>query len=122
MPALPLALAACAAGAVLLQWQPTLPPVAPWFGGAVMTVLVACALRRVAPRSRVLWVIVAAMFAAAAAAAGFGYAAFRAGARLADELPSAWEGVDITIVGIVDDLPQPSSLGTRFALAVERTE
>ena len=29
MRALPLALAACAAGAVLLQWQPALPPAAP---------------------------------------------------------------------------------------------
>jgi competence protein ComEC len=122
MRALPLALAACAAGAILLQWQPALPSVAPWLGGGAVLALLACALLRVAPRSRVLQGIAAAMLAAAAAAAGFGYAASRAGTRLADELPAAWEGVDITIVGIVDDLPQPSTLGTRFALAVERIE
>jgi competence protein ComEC len=51
--------------------------------------------------------------------AGFGYAGWRAGSRLADELPPQWEGKDIAVVGVVDDLPQLSPRGTRFALAVE---
>src|SRR6185369_10048620 len=34
----------------------------------------------------------------------------------------AWEGVDIQLVGIIDDLPQTSLRGTRFAFAVERSE
>ncbi|HEX9277052.1 MAG TPA: DNA internalization-related competence protein ComEC/Rec2 [Casimicrobiaceae bacterium] len=51
---------------------------------------------------------------------GFFYAAWRADARLADELPRAWEGRDVEIVGVIDELPQPSERGTRFALAVER--
>ena len=42
----------------------------------------------------------------------------RAELRLADALPSEWEGEDITVVGIVDDLPQP--LGARHALRVRR--
>ena len=51
---------------------------------------------------------------------GFGYAAWRAEARLAEALPRAWEGEDIGIVGVVDDLPAVSSQGVRFAFAVER--
>ncbi len=42
--------------------------------------------------------------------------------RLADALPSAWEGEDIALVGVVDELPQRSDRGTRFAFAVERVE
>ena len=122
MRALPLALAACAAGAVLLQWQPALPPAAPWLGSAAMTGLAAGALRRTAWRSWALEALVATMLAAASAAFGFGYAAYRAGARLADELPASWEGVDVTVTGAVDGLPQPGALGTRFVFAVERVE
>jgi competence protein ComEC len=51
---------------------------------------------------------------------GFFYAAWRAESRLADELPSAWEEQDISLVGIVDDLPQPADRGIRFAFAVEK--
>jgi len=51
---------------------------------------------------------------------GFGYATWRAQFRLAEELPPNWEGVDIDIVGVVDDLPAISPRGTRFAFAVER--
>jgi competence protein ComEC len=36
-------------------------------------------------------------------------------------LPVEWEGEDIALVGVVDDLPQTSARGTRFAFAVERT-
>ncbi len=65
----------------------------------------------------------AALLAAVAAGAlGFGYAAWRADTRLADQLPIEWEGVDLAVVGVVDELPQASSRGTRFAFAVERVE
>ncbi len=60
--------------------------------------------------------------ALAAAVAGFGYAAWRAEARLADALPAAWEGADVLVVGVVDDLPDASERGVRFAFAVERVE
>ncbi len=53
---------------------------------------------------------------------GFGYAAWRAEARLADALPARWEGEDIMLAGVVDELPQRSDRGTRFAFAVERIE
>jgi competence protein ComEC len=55
----------------------------------------------------------------AALALGFAYAALRADVRLADSLPREWEGEDIRVVGVVDDLPTPSDSGVRFALAVE---
>ncbi len=59
---------------------------------------------------------------AGAALAGYGYAAWRAEVRLADALPPAWEGEDLAIVGVVDDLPRRLPNGTRFAFAVERVE
>jgi len=37
---------------------------------------------------------------------GFAYAAWRAEARLADALPRALEGHDVTLTGIVTGLPQ----------------
>jgi competence protein ComEC len=115
MPALPLALAAFAAGAVLLQWQPALPPAGMWVGASAVGALLAAALRmRAALRSASVLAI------CAAGTLGFGYAAWRAEIRLADALPLAWEGVDIAVEGVVDDLPQVADQGTRFAFALER--
>jgi competence protein ComEC len=55
----------------------------------------------------------------AALVAGFGYAAWRADLRLAETLPREWEGEDLRVVGVVDDLPAVSERGVRFALAVD---
>ena len=60
--------------------------------------------------------------AIAAGLLGFSYAAVRAQDRLADALPSAWEGRDLVVTGIVDDLPSPSSGGVRFVFAVTTTD
>lgn len=54
------------------------------------------------------------LVAAAAFAAGHGLAAWRAQARLADELPAAWEGRDIAIEGVVSGLPRDDGRGPRF--------
>ncbi len=54
------------------------------------------------------------------AALGFAWAAWRADLRLADRLPSHWQGVNITVVGVVSDLPQSNARGERFVLDVER--
>ena len=73
------------------------------------------------PPARLADTVVRALAAAAAAFLfGFGYAAWRAESRLAEALPPEWEGEDIAVVGVVDDLPAVSPQGTRFALAVER--
>ncbi len=98
-------LLAFATGVVALQWQPSLPPAwcAPVAVGGLLALRV---LAGRAPREGRTVVVRVALAALAAAAAGFGYAGWRAGWRLADELPSQWEGQDIAVVGIVDDLPQ----------------
>lgn len=57
----------------------------------------------------------------AAALAGCAYAQWRAEMRLADALPSEWEGRDIDIVGVVASLPGVSARGTRFEFDVEKT-
>ncbi|WP_430626783.1 DNA internalization-related competence protein ComEC/Rec2 [Thiobacter aerophilum] len=69
------------------------------------------------PHSRLLaWI----MLLAAAFAAGYSYAGWRAALRLADTLPPAWEGRDIQVVGVVAGLPQVSERGLRFAFDVEQ--
>ncbi|HUO43590.1 MAG TPA: DNA internalization-related competence protein ComEC/Rec2 [Burkholderiales bacterium] len=55
-----------------------------------------------------------------AAVCGFGWAAWRAQERLADELPAAWEGRDIAVVGVVASLPQPYERSMRFDFDVEQ--
>ena len=122
LPVLPMALAAFATGAVLLQWQPALPAIAPWLGGAMLLLASRFALHTFARRSAAARIVAAVLGTVAVGALGFGYAAWRADMRLADALPTEWEGEDITVVGVVDELPQPSDRGTRFAFAVERTE
>ena len=121
-PVLSPVLAAFAAGSVLLQWQPELPAIAPWLGGAVLVAIVAGALRVSGRRSAIANNVAALLIVLAAGAAGFGHAAYRADMRLADALPPEWEGEDIALVGVIDDLPQPSARSTRFAFAVERVE
>jgi competence protein ComEC len=116
--ALPFALLGFAGGVLALQAQAELPPAGGGIASAAAALGVAWLTGRV-PRARA---IVAIAVALGAAAAGFGYASWRAQARLADELPHEWEGVDIDIVGVIDDLPQRGPRGTRFAFARERVE
>jgi competence protein ComEC len=108
-------LALFAAGVVALQTRAALPAYPSVFAAAsAVACIVALAVVRGNNRGRSLTIAVcAALF-------GFSYAAWRAELRLADALPPQWEGVDLRIVGIVDDLPQPIERGTRFTFAVER--
>ena len=121
-PALSLVLLAFAAGVMLLQWQPALPPVLPWIGAAAVAAVASLGARVASGRLPAAPGIALVLAALSAGALGFGYAAWRAEARLADALPSEWEGADIALVGVVDELPQRSDRGTRFAFAVERIE
>ena len=104
-------LVAFACGVCLLQVCAALPPIPPAIVAIAGAMLVVAA-RQSHPASR-------AVAFAAAVALGFGYAAWRAEHRLADSLPRQWEGEDIRVVGIVDDLPAQSERGARFAFAVE---
>src|SRR6202171_6428485 len=109
---------------VMLQQQPGLP--SPWLVVTLLLpvlVAIACAVyakRAVGVRRRIASAAAFLIAALSVCMAGFFYAAWRADARLAAALPPAWEGRDIALVGVVDDLPQPADRGTRFAFAVER--
>ena len=54
-----------------------------------------------------------------AAGIGFFWAALMASARISDELPAAWEGRNIRVVGVIARLPQSFERGVRFELDVE---
>ena len=118
---LPLLLLGFAAGVGVLQLQASLPP-RPAFLVAAGLLAAWVALRggRLAPMSTPAAGAARRLCAGIAACClGFGYAAWRADLRLSDALPSAWEGEDVVVVGVVDDLPHTSDRGARFTLAVE---
>ncbi|MFO1412525.1 MAG: DNA internalization-related competence protein ComEC/Rec2 [Burkholderiales bacterium] len=110
-------LLAFAAGVCLLQVQATLPahPLALILAAVLSAAVVQWRAIASARVRGALWV-------AAFAVGGFGYAAWRAETRLADALPPAWEEVDLAVVGVIDDLPAAGPRGERFAFAVERVE
>src|SRR4029434_2244580 len=101
MPGLSIALLALAAGTTLLQWQPVLPSIAPWLAGAGVSAIGAIALHRIGSWSQIAgrrrhWFIAVSktlLIAVAAGTFGFGYAAWCAETRLADELPAAGDGI-----------------------------
>ena len=95
---------AFAAGAAALQLQAELPPLA---GLLALPPLAWLAYRR-----RILVYPLA-------FAAGFGWAALMAHARMADWLASELEGVDLDVVGVVSGLPALSERSVRFELEVE---
>lgn len=63
--------------------------------------------------------VVPAALAAAAFGAGFAYAAVRAEIRMAEVLPSAWEGRDLVLTGYVRGLPAQDAASVRFLFAVD---
>ena len=98
-------------GGVALQLQqPALWPgeAYPLIGAAAL----ACGL--VALRGR--WHLGACI---AVSLAGFAYAGWRADTRLADALAPAWEGCDVELVGVIDDMPQLAEDGEHFSFVVE---
>ena len=54
-----------------------------------------------------------------ACVAGYYWAAARAHARMADELPTEWQGRDMALIGVVASLPQATDRSVRFELDVE---
>ena len=104
-----------ALGIGLLQQQATLPN-AYW---VILPLLLAPLLflpRRIAGQRVFRQVILAFI----ACSAGFFYAAFFAQQRLADHLPTAWQGKDITVIGVVAELPRQHERGLRFTFDVEQ--
>ncbi len=103
-------------GLALLQQCPRLPTAAESLAlAAAALVCLACAWRW---RS-------AALLAIAVLLLAFAQGAWRAGYRLADALPEAWEGRDLLLTGRVDSLPtatlgQGGTPGWRFEFELER--
>jgi competence protein ComEC len=57
-----------------------------------------------------------------AALLGFSYAAWVAQHRLSDALPDEWQGKNITITGVVAEMPRLHERGLRFAFDVESVQ
>jgi len=89
-------------GASLVQGLPELP--LPWFGAVLVVALALAVVLR--------WNIV--ICAVAGLSWAWGWAAF----MLAHDLPSALEGEDLQVVGDIASLPEATSSGPRFVLAV----
>src|SRR5690606_27395510 len=104
------------AGASLLQIQAELPTLAgcAWLAAAVVVLAPLCGSAH-APRA--LRCLAA---CAAAAVLGFVWAGWRAGQRLADALPFAWEGRDVQVQAVIARLPQPFDRRLRLELEIER--
>ena len=122
VPVTAIVLLAFAGGVCALQASAALPALPAAIATAGLALLVASArVPRPAPiPTRGHPWLVACVAGVAAYALGFGSAAWRAEVRLAEQLPPEWEGEDIALVGVVDDLPAVAARGTRFAFAVEQ--
>ncbi|MBS1197679.1 MAG: ComEC/Rec2-related protein:DNA internalization-related competence protein ComEC/Rec2 [Proteobacteria bacterium] len=106
---------AFAAGIVWLQFQAELPS---WWGLALAFGIALALLSwrlRVWKAGRILGVVACVLL-------GLGFATWRAELRLADQLPSVWEGKDVELVGVVAELPQDFGQGMRFRFAVEEVK
>ena len=108
-----------ALGICLLQQQPQLPPL--WWSLPLLPALWWCLNSR--PAEGRSGKFVALLLAGALCAAlGYSYAAARAQWRLAERLAPQWEGVDLSVTGVVAGLPQPFERGVRFDFDVENVE
>ncbi|MFO7543341.1 MAG: DNA internalization-related competence protein ComEC/Rec2 [Thiobacillus sp.] len=103
-------------GVWLLQQQASLPP-ARWLWMLPLLSGVLLLPRFSTNGSEILRRLVVALLCAAL---GLAWAAWRADQQLARGLPEHWQGVDITLIGVVRDLPQANARGERFVLDVER--
>ena len=102
------------AGVALQLQQPAL------WAGESCRLIGAAALGGLLVARRCRWHGVARMgIGVAVAACGFAYAGWRADVRLADALAPEWEGCDVEVVGVVDEMPQVAEDGEHFAFVVE---
>jgi competence protein ComEC len=104
-------------GAWLLQQQARLPGLRYMWALPLMALLVWLAWRFVPKHGHAIAKIFLLLLATGV---GFYWAAWRADQRLSDALPTAWEGQDVSVVGVVASLPQLLDRGTRFEFDVEK--
>jgi len=105
-------------GVALHLRQPVLWPLASYvaIAGAAALVLITLVVWRREAMPGLLGAIVG------ASALGFGASGWQASLRLADALPSALEGRDVLVTGVVATLPQRSPSGLRFRFDVEQAQ
>lgn len=101
-------------GVWLLQQQAALPTFPTYWPLLLLTFLIPHVNKNTALRlaRHELVLICALLF-------GFSYAAWFAQARFSDSLPDEWQGQNITITGIVAEMPRIHERGLRFAFDVE---
>lgn len=109
-------LIAFAAGVLVCQWLPEIPPL-PW-GGILLLVSVSALggfirMHQSASRWAVLFLVISAFLS------GVAYVCWRSAAVLADQLPEAAMGRNLQIIGVVDSLPDRTARGQRFLFRVE---
>lgn len=103
-------------GVWLLQQQAVLPDLR--WAGLLIILLAAMRLPLHTTWQRIFHIFILLILAASS---GFFYAAWMAHQRLADELPAAWQGRDITLIGVVAEMPRQHERGLSFVFDVERT-
>ena len=99
-----------------VQQLSALPATAVFVGAGLAALVLAGLALGLGPRRR--WV--AGLGLAAALAAGFAWAGWRATERLADQLPAADEGRDVRVIGRIDSLPARGERAWRFEFQVEQ--
>ncbi|MFC5475406.1 DNA internalization-related competence protein ComEC/Rec2 [Paraherbaspirillum soli] len=104
-----------AIGVGYLQIQAALPSSLALVALLALAVLCALAARKMARHAVAMpaLLLCGALF-------GFSWAALFAQHYLQQELPPAWEGRDVTVIGTVDSLPSHVEQGVRFTFAVEK--
>ncbi|WP_050477162.1 DNA internalization-related competence protein ComEC/Rec2 [Herbaspirillum rhizosphaerae] len=107
-----------AAGIALLQMQAELP-VFQWLMGLLVLAAVLLLMGWRLGKTGFGAVLRIAVFNIAGICIGFAWGGLYAQYYLDQELPSAWEGQDVTIVGTVDSLPYRFDRGVRFNFLVE---
>jgi competence protein ComEC len=105
-----------ALGVWYLQQQSLLPELPVYWPLLALVLLIPNIDRQLARFVRRLLLLFCAFFL------GFSYAAWIAQAHLSDSLPDEWQGQNITLTGIVAEMPRIHERGFRFAFDVESVQ
>jgi competence protein ComEC len=107
-------------GVAFLQTRASLPAVWQLCGLLLLALLPAVAAYKIPDPCLKYACFKSAANMLAGALFGMAWAALFAQYYLRHELPEAWEGRDITVIGTIDSLPSHSESGARFVFAVEK--